>query len=272
MTTNKRKILVPYDYTELSDYAVNHAVVIAKVVEADIVLLHVIKDLSDEANDNKRLNDVAEAFIQKYGVHVEIKIRPGVIHKAIKIVAETIDAFLVIMKTQPPHGSERFLRSRSILVMMGSKIPFIVVQAPPKRLGFRKVIFPIDFRRENKEKLIWISNLSKYYTSKIFLYKPNAKDYKVRTNLEFSRRFLEGKNIDYEIVTSPKGASFTESAIEYANEVESNLIIIMLSKNISRISNLLGLLNEQRFISNKYKIPVMVINPRIELHKYGGFY
>jgi nucleotide-binding universal stress UspA family protein len=271
MTTSSRKILVPYDYTEQSEYAIKHAVVLAKIIEGELVLLHIIKDLTDESNDTKRLRDVADSIMHKYGVHVDIKIRPGAIHKAIKIVAETIDAFMVIMKTQPPRGSEKFLRSRSIRVMMGSRIPFIVVQEPPKRLGFRKVIFPIDFRRENKEKLIWISNLSKYYTSKIFLYKPNVNDYKVKTNLEFSRRFLEGKNIDYEIVTGNKGEALTESSIEYAHEIDAQLIIIMLSKNISRISNLLGL-NEQKYISNKYKIPVMVLNPRIELHKYGGFY
>jgi hypothetical protein len=93
----------------------------------------------------------------------------------------------------------------------------------------------------------------------------------VRTNLDFCRRFLEGKDIDYEIVTSQKGKSFTEATIEYAHEVDAQLIMIMLSKHISRISNLFGL-NEQKFISNKYKIPVMVLNPRAELLKYGGFY
>jgi nucleotide-binding universal stress UspA family protein len=271
MAAENHKILVPYDYTELSDYAVKHAVILAKIIEAEIVLLHIIKELTDEAKDTIRLREVADAITLKYGVTVDVKIRAGVVRKVIKIVAETIDAFLVIMKTQPPRGSERFLRSRSIRVMMGSRIPFIIVQEPPKRLAFRKVIFPIDFRRENKEKLIWISTLSKYYTSKIFLFKPSVNDYKVKTNLDFSRRFLEGKNIDYEIVTAKKELPLTESAIEYAHEVDAQLIIIMLSKNISRISNLLGL-NEQKFISNKYKIPVMVINPRIELHQYGGFY
>lgn len=153
MIPGPRKILVPYDYTELSDYAVKHAVNFAKTVEGEIVLLHIIKDLTDEANDTKRLQDVADGITEKYGVQVEIKIRPGVVRKVIKVVAETINAFLVVMKTQPPRGSERFLRSRSIRVMMGSRIPFIVVQAPPKRLGLRKVIFPIDFRRKIKKSL-----------------------------------------------------------------------------------------------------------------------
>lgn len=271
MSTLSRKILVPYDYTELSDYAVNYAVLISKTVEASLVLLHIVKDISDELEETKKLQVVADAVKQKYGIEIEVKIRAGVIHNVIKVMAVNIDAFMVIMKTQPPHGKEKFLRSRSIRVMMGSKIPFFVVQEPPKRLAFRKVIFPIDFRKENKEKLIWVSTLSKFYTSKIYFFKPSVNEYRVKANLDFSRRFLDGKNIDYEIVTGKKHLASASDTIEFAHEIDAQLIIIMLSRNISWFSSLLKL-NEQSYISNKYKIPVLCISPRTELHKYEGFY
>lgn len=271
MSKDKRRILVPYDYTELSDYAVKYAVQLSKIIESDIVLLHVIDDIKDEASELHRLESVAEDTSKKYGVVIENKIRPGVIYKVIKAVAKSIDAFVVIMKTQPPHGSEKFLRSRSIRVMMGSKIPFIIVQESPKRLAIRKIVFPIDFRKENKEKLVWISTLSKYYTSHIHLFKPKVSDYRVKANLGFSLRFLEGKNINYEIVTGSRSLSNADETIEYAHKIDAQLIIIMLSKSIGLFSSLFGL-SEQKYISNKYKIPVMVINPRTELHKYEGFY
>jgi hypothetical protein len=155
--------------------------------------------------------------------------------------------------------------------MVGSKIPFYVVQAPPKRLGFRKVVFPIDFRKENKEKLAWISFMSKYYTSKIYLYKPNANDYVIRNNLEFAKRFLEGKSIDYEIVTGKGKFNLTKETVDFANKIKSELIIIMLSKNITLAKVMLGL-KDQNYISNEYKIPVLCLNPRSDLRKYEGFY
>ncbi len=270
MTAENRKILVPYDYTEKSEYAFKYAIQIAKIVGIDIVLLHVIEDLIEETQHFKKLEEVAERFRLKYGVNIECKIRSGIVHEVIKVFAETIDAFMVLMKTQPPTKKERLFGSRSIHVMSGSQIPFIVVQAPPKRLAFRKVVFPIDFRAENKEKLIWISTLAKYYTPKIYLFKPKIKDYKVRNNLEFAKRFLEGKNIDYEIITKDSDKSLTEATIDFAHEVDAQLIIIMMSKNISRLHFLFGSADQQ-YISNKYEIPVMCLNPRIELHKYGGF-
>jgi hypothetical protein len=58
--------------------------------------------------------------------------------------------------------------------------------------------------------------------------------------------------------------------MKYANDIDAHLVIIVLRRNIGKFSNLLGL-NEQKYISNKFKIPVMVINVKAELHKYEGF-
>jgi len=270
MNTIKRNILVPYDYTDKSDNAVKYAVQLVKIIEGEIVLLHIIEDIAKEADELHKLQAIAKDVVDKYGVIIECKIRVGVISNVIKAVALSIDAFVVIMKSQPPVGKEKILRSRSIRVMMGSKVPFIIVQAAPKRLGIRNIVFPIDFRRENKEKLVWISILSKYYTSLIHLFKPKANDYRVRNNLEFAKRFLEGKKMNYKIITGKHNVSNADEVIEFAKEIDAQLIIIMLRKNVSWLSSLFGL-SEQKYIGNKYKIPVMVINPKAELHKYEGF-
>jgi nucleotide-binding universal stress UspA family protein len=271
MNLNSRKILVPYDFSGLSEYAVKHAVLIAKIIEADLVFLHIVADLKDEAQALRRLQDAANEFTAKYGIHIDCKIRPGRVSTVIRTFAETIDALLVVMKTQKPRGKEKYFGTRAIRVMIGSKIPFFVVQAPPKRLALRHVVFPIDFKRENKEKLSWISFLSKYYKSKIYLFKPHAADYNIRNNVEFAKRFLEGKNIDYEIVTGKSRYSSPRETIEFANQIKAELIIIMLSKNITLAKLMLGLV-DQKYISNDYNIPVMCLNPRSDLRKYEGFF
>lgn len=270
MSTDTRKILVPYDYTEKSDAAVKYAVQIAKIIEGNLVLLHIIDKNEDDSTELNKLEGVAKDFRDKYGVEIECIIRVGVVQKIIKEIAQSIEAFVVIMKTQPPTGKEKLLQSRSIRLMMGSKVPFIVVQEEPKRIAIRDIVFPIDFRRENKEKLLWISILSKYYTSKIHLFKPKGNDYRVRNNVDFAKRFLEGKNFSYEIISGEHKLSDAEETIEFAHKVNAQLIIIMLNKNITWLNSIFGL-SEQKFISNKYKIPVMVLNPKAELHKFEGF-
>jgi len=266
-----RKILIPFDFSELSEFAVKHAIQLAKITESTLVFLHIVPDLKKESEALHKLQTVADDFTAKYGIEIECKIRPGKVSTAIRTVAENLEAMLVVMKTQKPIGKEKILGSRSIRVMSGSKIPFLVVQAPPKRLALRRIVFPIDFRKENKEKLSWISFLSKFYTSKIFLFKPNAHDYKVRNNLDFARRFLEGKSIDYEIITGKLPYKLAEESLEFANQIGAELIIILLNKDVN-IFNIIFGLEDQKFISNKYKIPVMCINPRSDLKKLEGFY
>ncbi len=271
MDQTRRKILVPYDFSELSEHAVKHAVQIATITESNIVFLHVIHNLKNESKTLKQLQEAAQGFINKYGVNIECKVRPGRVSDVIRTFAVTIDALIVVMKTQKPHGKEKYLGSRAIRVMIGSKIPFYLVQAPPKRIALRRVVFPIDFRYENKEKLSWISFLSKYYTSKIYLFKPHANDYHVRNNLEFAKRFLEGKDINYEIVTGRSYFSQPNEVVEYANQIKAELIIIMLSKNITVAKLMLGL-KDQKYISNNYNIPVMCLNARSDLRKYESFF
>jgi nucleotide-binding universal stress UspA family protein len=266
-----RKILVPYDFSELSEYAVKHAIQMAKITESTVVLLHIVPDLNQESEALHKLQSVADSFASKYGIGIECKIRPGRVSTAIRTVAENLDALLVVMKTQKPVGKEKLIGSRSIRLMAGSKIPFIVVQSPPKRLGLRRIVFPIDFRKENKEKLSWISFLSKFYTSKIFLFKPNAHDYIIRNNLDFARRFLEGKSIDYEIITGKSRYKLADETLNFAKEIDAELIIILLSKNINILNLMIGL-ESQKYISNDYKIPIMCINPRSDLKKFEGFY
>jgi nucleotide-binding universal stress UspA family protein len=270
-TAAKRQILVPHDFTELSDYALKHAVLIAKITERDLALLHIVHDLKDERPASQKLKEISENLLNKYGIQSRTIVRPGKVSRDIKVVAETIDAFIVVMKVKKPEGKEKILGSRSIKVMVGSKIPYFIVQAPPTRMALRRVVFPIDFRKENKEKLVVISFLSKYYTSKVFLVKPNAHDYKIRNNIEFAKRFLEGKNIDYEIVSTKSHYNIIQDTLDYAREIHAELIIIMLSRNITAAKMLFGI-REQKFIINDYKIPVMVVNPRADLTKFGSFY
>lgn len=271
MKSIKRKILIPYDFSELSDHAVKHAVQMAKITESTLVFLHIVHELTEESNALKKLEDLAKTISKKYGLETNCHVRPGKVSSAIKAYAETIDAFLVVMKTQEPKGREKLLGSRSVRVMAGSRIPFYVVQEPPKRLALRRVVFPIDFRKENKEKLAWISYLSKFYTSKVFLFKPNANDYIIRNNLNFAKRFLEGKNINYEIVSAKRKFNMVQETIEFAHKIDAELIIIMLSKNITVAKTMMGL-KDQNYISNKYKIPIMCMNARSDLKKYEGFY
>ncbi len=270
MDNVKRSILVPYDFSTLSDYAIEHGIQMIRILNADLILLHIVRDLKNELEATERLKKVAEATYRKYKIKPKIMVRPGIVSKAIKSIASNIDAVLVIMKTSGPVGIQKYIGSHAIKVMYKSRIPFIVVQAPPQGDKLKKVLFPIDFRYENKEKLKWINFLAKFYKPQVYLFRPNDTDYRIRNNLKFATRFLDGRDIEFELVHARGKKPFTEEALEFSNFLQADLIIIMLSRNISIEKILIGL-KDQKYISNKYKIPVMCLNARTDLRKFGSF-
>jgi nucleotide-binding universal stress UspA family protein len=270
MKETKRTILLPYDFTMLSDCALEHSVQISKLLNSDITLLNIIGNLKDEVRTKERLTEKAKEAQKEFHILPKVMVRPGKVSKAIKDVATNINADLVIMKTSGPKGMQRFTGSRAIKVMYGSKIPFIVIQAPPKRETIKQVIVPIDFRFENKEKLKWINFLTKIYTPSVYLFRPNISDYRITNNLKFATNFLEGRNIGFELVHARGKKSFVEEALDFSNFIDADLLIIMLSRFITLGKILFGL-NDQKYITNKYKVPVMCLNPRTDLRKFAGF-
>jgi hypothetical protein len=139
------------------------------------------------------------------------------------------------------------------------------VQSPPTSHGFEKIVFPLDFRKENKEKINWIYYIARLYNSTFYIIKDKVTDKKfkkgVHSNLMFTEKFLRSNEIPYEIHTSPGKKDFTHETIDFAHEVNADLLLIMTTKDITVADYVLGA-NEQLIISNQYQIPVMCINPR----------
>ncbi|NJK86156.1 MAG: hypothetical protein HC906_09480 [Bacteroidales bacterium] len=102
------------------------------------------------------------------------------------------------------------------------------------------------------------------------MFRPNKSDYRVRNNLKFATRYLETHNIEFELVHSRGKKDFHIEAIEFSRFIRADLMVIVLRKFITWDKILLGL-NEQRYIANEFKIPVMVLNPNSNLHRLGGF-
>ncbi|MFW5709935.1 MAG: universal stress protein, partial [Bacteroidota bacterium] len=139
---------------------------------------------------------------------------------------------------------------------------------------YKNLIFPVDFKSENKEKLFWCIYLARYFNSKVILFKYPIADKsllkKVNTNLNFAVRFLIQNNVQYEIQTAPSGAKFTRETLNFAGSVDADLIIINTTKHINFTDYLLGA-EEQQVIANNSRIPVMCVNPRSSFSGVGQF-
>jgi nucleotide-binding universal stress UspA family protein len=272
METMKNSILVPYDFTDMAMVAVAHAVNLSKVLATNITLLHIVKKDVEIKEMEQQMKEEVLKLNEIHNVLLNSVVQEGSIFRSITQVAHDLECVLVVMGTHGMKGLQKLTGSWALKVIVGSKIPFLVVQEAPRSADIKKIVFPVDFKSENKEKLKWAQFMTKHFTSKILLFSATTKEGVVeprtKANLVFSKTFLEERKIDYELVLSKNATSFSHETIEFAQSREADLILIMTTRDIAFHDYVLGA-QEQYMIANAAKIPVMVINPRTDLMIYG---
>ena len=261
----KRPILITWDFTQKSEYALEHGINLAKHLNTDITLIHIVKKDKEVDAAQVKMDALASETGKKSNLKINSVVPVGTIFSTISEIATDIHAEMVIMGTHGMKGMQKLVGSWALKVIAGSKVPFIVVQAAPTSHGFQKIVFPLDFRKENKEKINWIYYIGRLYNSTFYIIKDKVTDIKFRkgvhSNLMFTEKFLRSNEIPYEIHTAPGKKDFTHETIEFAHEIKADLLLIMTTKDITTFDYVLGA-GEQQIISNSYEIPVMCINPR----------
>jgi nucleotide-binding universal stress UspA family protein len=277
MEEHKKLIIVPWDFTSVAESALAHAVKIARMVANEICILHIVEpDIKVKAEGEKKtlLNHVASEAGSKYNLKIEAHISKGSIFNAIADYANSRDANIVVMGTHGMKGMQKLTGSWALKVIVKSKVPFIVVQEPPADQGrYHNIVFPVDFRVENKEKMGMAIFMGKYFDSKIHIIKTMTNDKalarKTNINMNFAVKYLIQNNIDYELHQVPHG-SLAKHTINFSNKIKADLILIMTTKNITMADYVLGAA-EQYIIANSSKIPVCCINPKASFAKVGQF-
>ena len=278
MEQERKSIMVTWDFSAVSYNALKHALKLAHILKNNIILFHIVNDPSEEEGAKKKLEEAVVEIKRDLGEEVGYFVRHGNIFKEIADFAskEENNINFVVMGTHGMKGGQKLFGSWALKVVAGSAVPFIVVQdQPPNKDRYTDIVFPIDFKSENKEKLQWAIFLGKYLNSKIHLYKAPVMDKnlqkKVNINLNFAIRFLIQNNIEYEIHTSAKsGGKYQKELLAFCKKINADLILITTTKHITKIDYVFGA-KEQYLISNNEKIPVMCVNPKSNFAKVGQF-
>ena len=271
-------IVVAWDFTHVSEYALAHAVKIAYLGRYEVKLLHIVEPgaPSEKIEDARiKMMQVCTETSKYNGIVCKAVVKEGSLNSTISEYATQSNTKLVIMGTHGRKGFQKLLGSKALKVLVGSNSPFIVVKAKPAdSLKMSNVVFPIDFKSENKEKLQWAIFIGQTFKSKVHLFKYPVSDSdlqkKVNTNLNFAIRFLKQNEIEYEIHTAQQKGNFTKATIRFAESINADLIIVMTTKYITIFDFIFGA-EEQKIIDNSAKIPVMCVNPRVGFAGVGQY-
>lgn len=260
-------ILVPTDFTPVARIALEHAVKTAEVIGSKVIILHVVSSAKEvEEAKAKLANEVEEGKKMNPSIQFDSVIRIGNIFEDIGDAGIELEAELIFMGTHGAKGWQKIAGSYAMKVITHSEVPFVVVQEKGiKASGYDDIVVPLDLHKETKQKLTVVGNLAKYFNSKVHIITPKESDEfllnQLNRNILFAKTYLGEREIEFTTEVAEKG-DFDDAIIEHAEKVDADLIAIMnLAKNSLMGMGLLGSHYEQHLITNKHKIPVMIVSP-----------
>jgi len=272
MKPDKNIILVPTDFSKVADNAVNHAVILAKTLNGEITILHIVPKKEKQEEAKEKTEKIAADILSKHNVTAHSIVRIGNIFDDIGDVAKEIGAKIIIMGTHGVKGFQHITGSYAMKVITNSSIPFIVVQTKIVNRGYNEIVLPLDLNAETKHKISVTAALAKYFNSKIHIIATKETDEHyantIKRNLGFTKSYLDGQGVSYTVKIADEKGNFTEQVLNYANAVNADLIAIVSTPDAA-LPSFLASDDEQDFITNEAQIPVLCVNA-IKITVAGG--
>ncbi|TSE06553.1 MULTISPECIES: universal stress protein [Aquimarina] len=245
-----KKILVPVDFSEYSEYALKVAAILAKQQNAEIVVLHMLglseavltKNEGQEINEAMYYMKLAEnrfsAFLDKdylEGIKVTETVQNYKIFSEINEVAHENDADLIVMGSHGVSGlsEEVFIGSNTEKVVRTADVPVLVIKNPVEDFTMKEVVFACDFKIENIRPYHNAIKLFNSFGANVHLLYINLPGERFRSSGQIEERVREflfkadSGNMDmYNNVVYYNDYSVESGVFNYSNKIEADIIAI----------------------------------------------
>lgn len=270
-----KKILVPTDFSEQADYALEAASQLARKYDSEIYLLHLLElpeQFIDPASTGS--NQVPEAifFMRKAHEKFEkvkqreilngIPVYEAVIFKetfkGILDVGKKNDCDLIVMGSHGASGlKEVFIGSNTEKVVRNSDIPVLVIKEKTDILNTKSLVFASDFVPNVKKSFEEATKFAEKIGAKIHLvYINTANKFKTTEQLEKKMdKFLEGVDFKDYTLNVYNAESIEKGILKFSAKMNADLIGISTHGRKGLAHFLNGSISED--LVNHAKTPVV---------------
>ena len=276
-------ILVPTDFSETCQNAIDHGAELAEYLNLELVILHVInrdsksqlkREKLDISTITDKLDDIANDMREKSRISVDVLIREGSIFNVIHQTASDISAKLMVLGTHGKKGLQYLVGSHALKVVTKSPIPTIVIQENSFGKGYKNIVFPINSFTEARQQVQWAIHMSRTFGSVINIFRQPHTDARFTAKINVVsaqiKEAFKKYNIEYTIEDADKVSNFADQMISYAADKKADMIMIMTKADAFSPDFNTGVWGE-KMLFNSHRIPVMCINPVITGKVYHEF-
>jgi len=276
-----KKILVPVDFSKHSEYALEVAAILARKHKAAIVVLHML-GLSEAAFSYDEARESAEAqyymslaknrfitFLDKpylKGLNVTEIVQNYKIFEEIRNVARENEIDLIVMGSHGTGGiREIFVGSNTEKVVRKSDCPVLVVKKHMPEFNPRKVVYSMDFKRDNLnayKRAMQLFNAWKVEVHLVHVNQPNLQFLSSTQLKELSQAFFEklpGKALSPNAqMTFVADYTVEHGLYAYADDIKADLIAVTTHGRSGLAHFFRGSIGED--IVNHAPLPVITFN------------
>jgi nucleotide-binding universal stress UspA family protein len=273
-----KKILVPIDFSEHSEFALEVAAMIAKKQKAEILVIHMM-GLSEAVINRDEAREVMEAmyymklaqkrfseFLDKdylKGLKVTDMVHNYKVFSELNDIAHEQKIDLIIMGSHGSSGlSEIFVGSNTEKVVRSSEIPVLVIKNRIKDFQFENVVFGCDFDLESVNTYRKAMKFFSLFNAKVHLLYVNLPAERFRSTAEMEERVREflfeadnGSFDNLDNVVYRANYSVEEGIFTYCNKINADVVAVATHGRRGLSHFFFGSIGED--IANHSDIPVI---------------
>lgn len=273
-----KDIIVAIDFSTGSLHALDYAISFANHLNCNLMMVWVNNQLTPDTF-NGEVNPFKDEAVKNFedlmktkkdllkNGKLTYKLRKGKVYQEIAAQAKSINAGLIIAGTHGVTGYEEFwIGSNAYRIVSYAPCPVITVrydfEINPG--GIRSIVLPIDSSADTRQKIPFAVQLATVFQADIHLlalYSTSLKSVqrRVENSALMAQRHITDAGLKYTL-TSQQTDNLTNATLEYAQDVDADLIAIMTEQESNASNILLGPFAQQ--MVNYSRIPVLSIQPK----------
>ncbi|MFA8299060.1 MAG: universal stress protein [Hyphomicrobiales bacterium] len=267
-------ILIPTDFSEVCENAINHAIKIATSSQSKLLLLHLLdktsksklkkEHLDIEYIENK-LVEKCNNIKEKHSIRVEYEIAEGKTSDIPQYVYK-YNAVLMVLGTHGKKGLQYLWGSHALKIVLNSIAPTLIVQDDSMPKEFKRILFPVSNFTEPRQKVNITIALSNIFKSTIYIFKQEQKyidtEHKIKIITDQIENEFHRFKIPIHTFQSYSNKNFDSEILKFTDEIDPDLLVIVTNSDIYSPS-----FNhtawDEKMMFNSTKTPVLMVNPVI---------
>jgi nucleotide-binding universal stress UspA family protein len=205
--------------------------------------------------------------MEKYpDVSFSFNIREGKVFDRICAQAEEVEAYMIVVGTHGASGFEEFwIGSNAQKIVSMTPCPILTIRDSREvENELKTILFPVDSTLETRQKAPFTADLANAFEAKVHVLKLYSTSVEaVRATVDAYARqvvqFFDELGVDT-IIEEREADNITKATLEFAREIDANLIAIMTEQEKTAMNWFLGTFANQMI--NHSEFPVLSIRPK----------